>query len=107
MHLIPCLSGSCVLHVPGRQVERCVANFEKFRRLRRLWQIFLSISRNSETPQPWKIQAECISGALRVTTRRLHHHGPRESKGSAHTLTLAHPRGTCNRTSSLNYRNQV
>jgi len=54
MHLIPCLSGSCVLHVPGRQVERCVANFEKFRRLRRLWQIFLSISRNSETPQPWK-----------------------------------------------------
>jgi len=27
-----------VLRVPGRQVERCVANFEKFRRLRRFWQ---------------------------------------------------------------------
>jgi len=41
MLTVATVSGTCVLRVPGRQVERRVANFEKFRRLRRRWQIFL------------------------------------------------------------------
>jgi len=43
---------SCVLRVPGRQVERLVANFEKFRRLRRRWQNFFSKFRETLGQHP-------------------------------------------------------
>jgi hypothetical protein len=65
MHLIPCFSGTCVLRVPGRQVERLVANFEKFRRLRRRWQNFFSKFRETLGQHP-NLGASGMGGAMLV-----------------------------------------